>query len=848
MDKSSRYLSGETIDYLRSAIENGSGSEVFCHGRTGGDGLVEDIKVLARGSDIAAPAIINNLSPGDVVIHNHPSGNLKPSQPDIELASFLGNQNIGFYIVSNDAAQLYPVVKPLEPKEIIPLDPDDLAGYLKEGGQIACSLPGFEFRASQVDLMSMVVEGFNKNRIIVAEGATGIGKSMAYLIPSLQWALQNEERILVSTNTINLQEQLIKKDIPFLREALAFDFKAVLVKGRGNYLCKRKMTAEEAELKQLKILDSEVDEIRDLIKWGKKTTDGSLSDLNIIPSNSVWEKLNCDTDTCLRLKCPFYHDCFLVNARREAAGAHLLIVNHHLLFADLSLRSNLGNFSDINILPPYGRVILDEAHHIEDVATTYFGSKITKNGLVQLLGRLHNVSRSGRVKGALASLSHAIIKHHKKISKPAIKEISASLNYKLVDKKDELAACVKEVFGAIEEVVMSLSDKKGPAQIRIEDDRLYSHIRWQGEVLERIKNLVSKIKEFCEEMKSARKNVKNMETETGIDLTDQLLAFDSARNRLMRAGETLHDIFFSEEQGQVKWIDVSEGKRGTFVSASSVPLRVTDILVENLYSEFRTVILTSATLAVNGEFHFLKQRLGLNEVAGKEVREKIFPSPFNYEKQVIMAIPTDMPYPNDYNFANSIKIPILESVKASSGRAFILFTSYYLLNQMFRELKEPFEDMGITSMRQGEAYRLHLLERFKKDKSSVLFATDSFWEGVDVEGDALESVIITKLPFRVPTDPVIKARCEEIESNGGDSFYEYSLPLAVLKFKQGFGRLVRKKTDRGSVVILDKRIIQKQYGKIFLNSLPKCTTLISPMSQIKGRLSAFFEKEIANKY
>jgi len=819
---------------LREALKEAGNSEIFVIGHTDDNHTITSINVAAQGNEFMTPAIISNAQPGDIVIHNHPSGNVEPSHPDINVASYLGNQGIGFYIVNNDLSKIRFVTQSWKKEEKKLLEPEMITRLLDESGPVAQNLRGYEFRESQIEMAVEIAKAFNEGKISVIEAGTGTGKTMAYLIPALIWGIDNKEKILISTNTINLQEQLLKKDIPLLKEVLNIDFKAVLVKGRNNYLCRRKAKAEESDLTLG--LDEQYHELQTLLQWSKNTADGSLSDLNFVPTEEVWDRLKCESDTCMRVKCSFYKECFLLKARREASQADVLIVNHHLLFADLSLRANLNNFSDIAILPPYSHIIIDEAHHIEDVSTKYFGMRLSKRGLLRILNRLWFQKGKSEVRGLLSFVSKKINKIKDESSANLQKEIEL-----LIDKKSEMVSLAAELFDEIARLVNNVrQDDYKEIKWRLTEQFEKESTEWEMLIKAKAAEFSNGIGRYRTELSKFYKKLESLNKMSPGEFDSHLIELNAVINRIDEFALSAEEFVFESDSSIVKWIEYKQYKKGYFVSINTAPLKIDGILKEFLFDQFDTIVMTSATLTVDNNFDYLRNRTGLESVDPDRISDHIFQSPFDFKSQVIIGIPMDIPSPVQESFAGIIEPVIAESIKISRGRAFVLFTSYGLLNLLYNKITQHPEVSEFTILKQGDENRHNLLRKFRKDISSVLFGTDSFWEGVDVSGEALESVIIVRLPFRVPSEPVYEARREELEKEGRDSFLEYTVPQAVIKFKQGFGRLIRNKTDKGSILILDKRIQEKNYGITFLNSLPDCRTIIGTREAIFGELERFY--------
>ncbi|GBD39305.1 putative ATP-dependent helicase DinG [bacterium HR37] len=823
---------------IEKTIKEASGNEVFFVGSLDGGGVVSSLRVVARGNEFSVPAIVDSASSGDVVIHNHPSGNLTPSARDIEMASVFGNRGVGFYIVNNDASEVYVVVEPFLKREERELNTEELKGLLLPGGGVAKVMGRqFEERAEQIQMLEAVALAFNQSSISLIEAGTGTGKTLAYLIPAVYWSILNGERVVVSTNTINLQEQLINKDLPVVQLGLGDKgFKYSLVKGMANYVC---LLRVETVLDGLLDLagDDEIDTLRNIVEWAKSTQDGSLSDLSFNPPEEVWDKVCAESESCLRIRCPYYSKCFFYKSRREMASSNILVVNHHLLFSDLSIKSATEE-SEVGILPSYRRVIFDEAHHIGDAATSHFGLRASKYGIVRTLRRLRRRGEKGEIKGLLfytASLATKLQKYFRKGILTSVLERIESFISPRVDVVEESA---RDAFDRLYFFALPFSELKegNSEEITL---RITHEVRqkegWE-EVDKRLSLLRIRLRELEEEIRSFVEVLLDYENED--DVARIIAEYRGIANKVGFYSDVINCFLSSEEDGYVRWVEGRAGKGGIVSSIGLSPLDISSHLKERLYSRCKTVVMTSATMTVNGSFSFLKGELGLSD--DSRVKEYVISSPFNYSENVVLAIPKDVSEPSEVGYAEDLSSIIVRAVKASRGNALILFTSYSLLDKVYGRVYRELEDSGILCLRQGSSPRSRLLDRFRVEDKSVLFATDSFWEGVDIPGDALRLLIITRLPFRVPTDPIIEARVQYLENQGINSFLEYTVPLAVLKFKQGFGRLIRTKTDKGVVMVLDKRIISKYYGKYFLNSLPRCRRVVGGVEEVVDEICAFF--------
>lgn len=826
-------ISDKCIVLLREAISAARGNEVFFLCSTE-DGVVTSVRPLARGNESAVPAIVQMARFGDVVIHNHPSGNLTPSNADISVASGLASSGIGFYIVNNRVSEIYVVVEPFKKESLEPLEEWEINRILGPEGIISARLAGYEVRNAQLQMAMDVSKAFNSDKLLLVEAGTGVGKSMAYLVPSILWAVRNRERVVVSTNTINLQEQLSKKDIPFLQSVMGVDFKAVLVKGRGNYACLRK--AREVEKEPTLFADGADGERKAILEWLKKTRDGSQSDLSFTPKYEVWEEFESEADTCLRLRCEFFSDCFFNKARREAASADILVANHHLLFADLAIRAAKAAYSETAVLPPYSRVIIDEAHNMEDVATSYFGDRVSRGGVLKQLGRLRH--RKDRRKGLLPFIAAKV----SKLEYP-MDNVVTFINGELSLNLEGCSQSVVSIFDTLYYFFSSIKDTQEPElRLRI-GESVRNSVRWD-EVSEEVRNCINKIKFLVKGLnglnKSLAQGVKGNE-DAEKELLPQMTEVKAMADRLDALSSSLESILFGVSEDAVRWVEISEPRnnRPARVTLHLSPLNVGNTLRETLFKNFRTVVMTSATLSVKERFEFIKGRIGLVGASKERVAESLLPSPFNFHEQALLGLATDLPEPTAPGFPGALSKVIPAAVNASKGSTLVLFTSYSLMNRVYERCNHAVQSTGYSVMKQGDAPRHELLERFKSDMSSVLFGTESFWEGVDVPGEALRQVIITRLPFIVPDDPVAQARQEEIEKTGGNAFREYQVPMAVIKFRQGFGRLIRTKTDHGAVLVLDVRAATKSYGKTFLKSLPECRVVKGDAEAVIKEIGVF---------
>ncbi len=833
-------FSESACSFVRKAIVSAGGNEVFFLGHTDGDRLVQKVEILARGSRDAVPAILSTCDFGDVVIHNHPTGKLEPSTADLEIAGHLGTLGVGFYIVDNPVENVYKVVEAFSPRTQTLIPPEKIAAVLDSQGTVSTVLPGFEERPEQLRMAFLVNDAFNRNRLALVEAGTGTGKSLAYLVPAILWAEANRERVVVSTNTINLQEQLIRKDIPFLKRAVNSAVKAVLVKGRNQYLCLRR--AELARREPGLFEDKKGSELDVLWEWADETNDGSLGELPFIPSDQIWEEVCCEYDQCLRVKCPHFKRCFFHKARREAAQADILVANHALLMTDLAVRTQTGNYSSSAILPPFKRLILDEAHHLEDVATSFFSTQATRFGFARVLNRLRHPRKRDR--GILprlqVRLGNVVPADKNELFSRLYERIQSLLNgreellSKAIADLENVGTLTADFLGC------TLTDGQEHRQ-RITDD-FRDASEWEA-ISEKVRFLGEETSRYGKALQALFMECADLEEGIHENLTSFWVDLSAVINRVERLAADLTSFLLRDEK-TCAWVEVGKGRigrgRGLVCRLCTAPLGVTEILKESFFDRHETVILTSATLAVGRSFGFLKERLGLSLVEADRLTELQLFSPFDFRNQALVAVPRNIPEPRAEGYTDTLSEICERAVLAADGRSFVLFTAYSLLTKVHAEISPALSARGYRCLRQGEDSRHRLLQAFVEDPTSVLFATDSFWEGVDVPGRSLEQIIITRLPFRVPTDPVIQARTEAIEKAGGDPFRDYTIPQAVIRFKQGFGRLIRNRSDRGVVLILDSRIVNKGYGKIFLQSLPEPRVVTGNVEDVFPQIDRFF--------
>jgi len=628
----------------------------------------------------------------------------------------------------------------------------------------------YEERPQQQDMAISVAESLASSENLCIEAPTGVGKSIAYLVPSIYYALATEKPVIITTETINLQEQLIDKDIPLIKKLFNREFKACLAMGRSNYLCRRRLDLiMSGHSNEYIPSDSLVEDINLIIHWAKSTTSGTKSDMKYEPKIYAWQCVCSETNTCTGDKCKYSNNCFYTNACKSMAQANVIVANHAMFFSDLKMK--MQGFS--GIFPQYSAVIIDESHHLEDTAAKHLGAEISDKSIYDMLNRLFNPARS---RGLLTRAG-----------------------LETLDLRDFIALTydhVKTFFNSYKLLI-----KKGDSS----DKRIKETNFVKDTLTEKLDSLERKLGVYINLQKD-----EDFKTE----LNAQMLLCKEFR-------KTLIEAFTVPNDDSVYWVEIGKKAKKTTVAINYAPLNVAQLLRKHLFNSGIPVVLTSATLSVNKDLDYYTKRVGFTG------SRKVLSSPFDYKAQVKVYIPEMITNPSNKDIDADLAKYIKKYIELTKGKAFVLFTSYKKLLKVKALTEEFFNEKGIKLIVQGDGLnRSKMVELFKQDITSVLFGTDSFWQGVDVPGEALSNVIITKLPFSVFTEPITEARCEKIENEGGNSFYDYILPQAVLKFKQGIGRLIRSKTDTGILVILDNRVLSRTYGRVFLDSIPECQRII----------------------
>ncbi len=696
-------------------------------------------------------------------------------------------ENLELFIIETPVALGSQPASPATPSRSAPGGKDaSLYQFFAPGGVLAHTHPAYEFRRGQLQMAQSVEQALEEKRHLIIEAGTGTGKTLAYLLP----VIRSGKRVIISTGTKNLQEQLFYKDIPFLEQALFGEsasgsrLSVCYMKGRNNYLCRKKLY----DLTNQPVLSGldEIEQYRAIAAWEKTTATGDRAELAELPeASALWHKLDARSEACIGQKCSEWERCFVTEMRRRGMESDIIVVNHHLFFADLAIKLQADGAPDAGILPEAAAVIFDEAHELEDVAGNYFGISVSNL-------RVDDLAR----------------------------DVEASLQHNRM-----LSASLSGALGSLRERSQFFFSLLPPGEGRFAFETRREFLEENGDEFLALNQALTRLAGELEGLPQKPEEIFNF-VRRAQELQVQLGFAMESDNR--------NTVFWIERRGgrgrsnsPPKSKDSERtGRQNVFLQAT--PIDVGPILRETLWSKLECAVLTSATLAVGGGFEYIRQRLGL-----EHARESVLPSHFDYENQALFYVPPDLPDARTPQFTALAAERIRKLLEITRGRAFVLFTSYAQMNDVYQRLLGELE---FPMLRQGDAPKSALLEEFRLTPNSVLFATSSFWQGVDVQGEQLSCVIIDRLPFAVPSDPVVAARVKAIDADGGNAFFQYQVPAAVITLKQGFGRLIRSLHDRGLLVLLDNRILKKQYGRVFIESLPnyKKTTEMRVVEEFFG--------------
>ena len=796
-------FSEESLQIIKKYLQENNNKSMIFKATFDDNELIQEPFFLSLYKKKNFEETLTKVSKNEVVIRTTKPNQLYPSDMELELSEELYNRrNIAYCLLSSDLDDFYFV----QDIDRTFLEEVDIKNYFAKDGILAKEIKGFEYRKEQEEMAHYIQDAINEDRKIIIEAGTGTGKTLAYLIPAIKWAVANKKKVIIATNTINLQEQLLLKDIPLAKSIIKEDFSYVLVKGRSNYLCKRLFN----ELSIGRSIDIETfsmearEQIEYILKWGNKTKTGDKAELPFEVYSDVWELVQSTTELCLGKKCPYRKECFYMKTRIEKMEADILISNHHVFFADLNVRAETDFDSEYLILPRYNMVIFDEAHNIESVARSYFSVEVSKISFSRLLNRIYQKkNKRKKEKSVLIRVEDTIDEKDLEDSQQYI--------YLLNTLKEEISILQNigdEYFDEIRKIYETNTEapiRKSLNNFEMTKSRFLETLRDKKDIFQ------SKLADFLTLMMSFNNAIDEEK-----DKNPEVINFNNHLKMFKTYIDSFKFINSFEDDNYIYWLDINSKRTNVVLTAT--PLNIAKKLSSVLFDNLDRLIFASATIVANGNFDYFKKSLGLDE---EDCIECIIKSPFNYDEQMSVYIPTDIQDSENINaFVTDASKFILDILLKTNGKAFILFTSYTMLNQIYYSISKKLIDKGFEVFLHGDKPRSQLIKEFKEAENPILFGTTSFWEGVDVQGENLSNVIITKLPFLVPTDPVVSAISKKIEEDGGNSFTDFQLPEAIIKFKQGVGRLIRKKTDSGNIFILDSRILKKRYGSLFINALP----------------------------
>ncbi len=811
--KLSKYFSDDQIQKLHNYISNADSNEILF-------GLkiqIEDeenfsvleIETIYFGNQNSVIADYETISNYDFIMHNHPNNILHPSDADMKVAYFCKENGIGFSIIGNNLDYIYFVIHPINIRIRNDIDFEDIKNIFQKN--LPKYIDNFQERDHQIKMSLCISDTINKDVCSLIEAGTGIGKSFAYGIPSALYSSINNLRVVITTNTIALQQQLIEKDLPVIEKILNKKLKYSLLLGRNNYICQYRFELFKNEYADTLFGDTYQNDIDSLEKWLEQTQSGIKSDLSYEPDYEIWREICCQSGLCLNLKCKHYRNCFYFKARKNLTESNIIVLNHHLYLSNALLTE------ETVIIPPHSTVIFDEAHNLEDVLEKIGSSKFSLNKLIK---QLEYYIKSGS-KGYFTYIN---------------KMVGNRIEYNLDDFKKvliEQEAFYNNIFEKLSKIINENLKFK---EINY-DDLLQSDIK--KDFFSYIVDLSSNLKYLSDTFLDVLDNIKKVDGL--IDNNDNVLYIYKNLMKMyediMNYNSIINQFLNKEDVSEVLWLNYNVND----ICFNYFNFESKREIMKSIVSRTDSQIFTSATLTTARNFSYFKKQLGIFYKDFKTIERK-YKSPFDYKSNVFFSSFTDLPYPNESEYISFIGDKIEKLIRLNNGNAFVLTTSYRDLNLLQTYLNTCFDNENITIFYQGSGIpRKKLIENFKKTKNSVLLGTSTFWEGVDIPGDSLSLLIITKLPFKVPTSPIFKMKSKLIEDSGRSSFFDLSLPNSILKLKQGFGRLIRNENDKGGFFILDKRIATKSYGKTFLSSLPDMKFNFENYEEISQKYNKFME-------
>lgn len=710
------------------------------------------------------------------------------------------------------------------------LDVEGVANLFADGGPFALAMTNYEPREGQLEMARAVVTAFNESKHLLVEAGTGIGKSLAYLVPAAILSTTTDRPVVVSTNTKNLQAQLFEKDLPLLRDVLDIDLKAAIIKGRRNYLCLRKL------LFLLRQAGTELDHeermrMLNVLPWASWSDTGDIAE-NIVSGRpgfaALWAKLSTIGEDCMGRACSHFRRCFLRGARARALNADIVVANHSLVFAEMNIKSPA--------LPEYRYLIFDEAHNLESAATQHLAIEVSTHRLGPALGRLYRSGKRGMGTGLLPTMTRILTGDNVRAAESLV-DLALGRIDEAIDALKRTTPAIKGFFGSLETLLASR--RESGSSMRFTNQKR-SPDNWAplDDSRRSLLSVVGAVMHTCTEL---RETLKEMEPGSVPGLAEMLRDLDASVTWLREVAEDIEFVMDGSNQDYVYWIERASPRAGS-ARAYAAPIRVGPLLHDQVYSRKRSVIFSSATLTVKGSFDFLSQRLGVDLIDEAKLITLDAGTPFDYPSQCRVLVPMFLPEPTDRgrDYTQELAILLAEVFRRTQGRAMALFTSYDMLRRSAEQMQSELLGDGIRVLAQGlSGSRENMTATFRRELRSVLLGTHSFWEGVDVQGETLSCLAIARLPFAVFTDPIIQARCEQIEAEGGNAFIRYSLPSAVIRFRQGFGRLIRHKSDCGIVIVTDRRIIAKRYGRWFQDSLPTQTETFTNREEFLDEIEGF---------